>query len=110
MKNDVIAGKMHALVSRGWKNRVKGRDWYDFECYVRDNVPLDFDHLAGRIRLFNNDEIGREAFLAQLKDRLAYTNINQVKSDVLPFVWHPKELGIWSNDYFVQLADMMKFE
>ena len=22
----------------------------------------------------------------------------------------PKELDIWSNDYFVQLADMMKFE
>ena len=48
--------------------------------------------------------------MAQLKDRLASTNINQVKSDVLPFVKNPKELGIWSNDYFVQLADMMKFE
>jgi len=31
MKNDLFAGKMHALVYRGWKNRVKGRDWYDFE-------------------------------------------------------------------------------
>ena len=25
---DLFAGKMHALVFRGWKNRVKGRDWY----------------------------------------------------------------------------------
>ena len=32
---DLFAGKMHALVYRGWKNRVKGRDWYDFEWYVR---------------------------------------------------------------------------
>ena len=107
---DLFAGKIHALVYRGWKNRVKGRDWYDFEWYVRHNVPLDFAHLAERVRQFNNEEIGREAFMAQLKDRLASTNINQVKSDVLPFVRNPKELDIWSNNYFVQLADMMKFE
>lgn len=107
---DLFAGKMHALVYRGWKSRVKGRDWYDFEWYVRHNVPLDFAHLAERIRQFNNEEIGQAAFMAQLKDRLASTNINQVKNDVLPFVRNPKELDIWSNDYFVQLADMMKFE
>ena len=107
---DLFAGKMHALVYRGWKNRVKGRDWYDFEWYVRHNVPLDFDHLAERVRQFNNEEIGQAEFMAQLKDRLASANINQVKSDVLPFVMNPKELDIWSNDYFVQLADMMKFE
>lgn len=47
--------------------------------------------------------------MAQLKDRLA-SAINQVKGDVLPFVRNPKELDIWSNDFFVQLADMMKFE
>ena len=107
---DLFAGKMHALVYRGWKNRVKGRDWYDFEWYVRHNVPLDFAHLAERIRQFNNEEIGQKEFVVQLKDRLASANINQVKSDVLPFVRTPKELDIWSNDYFVQLADMMKFE
>ena len=107
---DLFAGKMHALVYRGWKNRVKGRDWYDFEWYVRHNVPLDFAHLAERIRQFNNEEIGQAEFMAQLKDRLASANINQVKSDVLPFVRNPKELDIWSNDYFVKLADMMKFE
>ena len=107
---DLFAGKMHALVYRGWKNRVKGRDWYDFEWYVRHNVPLDFAHLTERVRQFNNAEIGQAEFMVQLKNRLASANINQVKSDVLPFVRNPKELDIWSNDYFVQLADMMKFE
>lgn len=107
---DLFAGKMHALVYRGWKNRVKGRDWYDFEWYVRHNVPLDFAHLAERVRQFNNEEIRQEVFMAQLKDRLASANINQVKSDVLPFVRNPKELDIWSNDYFVQLTDMMRLE
>ena len=32
---DLFAGKMHALLFRNWKSRVKGRDWYDFEWYVK---------------------------------------------------------------------------
>lgn len=107
---DLFAGKMHALVYRSWKNRVKGRDWYDFEWYVRHNIPLDFAHLAERALQFNNEVIEREMFTALLKEKLASANMNQVKNDVLPFVKNPKELDIWSNDYFVQLVDMMRFE
>ena len=107
---DLFAGKMHALVYRGWKNRVKGRDWYDFEWYVRHNVSLDFTHLAERCKQFNNENITPELFKEKLIERLSTADIKQVKEDVLPFVRNPKELDIWSNDYFVQLADMMKFE
>ena len=107
---DLFAGKMHALVFRAWKNRVKGRDWYDFEWYVRHNVPLDFTHLQERVRQFNHEEVRKEAFLDKLKERLATSDINQVKTDVMPFLRNPKELDIWSNDYFLQLAQMIKFE
>lgn len=72
---DLFAGKMHALVYRVLKNRVKGRDWNDFEWYIRHNVPLDFAHLAERVRQFNNEEIGQRVFMAQLKERLASANI-----------------------------------
>lgn len=106
---DLYAGKMHALVYRSWKNRVKGRDWYDFLWYVSNNVPLDFEHLAERIREFNGDEIDRETFMIKLKERLAVADINQVKNDVLPFIHNPKELDIWSNDFFLQVAEMIKF-
>lgn len=104
---DLFAGKMHALVYRGWKNRVKGRDWYDFLWYVSNSVPLDFTHLAERVREFNGEEIDKPSFLSKLKERLASADINQVKSDVLPFIKDPKELDIWSNDFFLQVADMI---
>lgn len=107
---DLFAGKMHALVYRTWKNRVKGCDWYDFEWYVRHNVQLDFTHLAERCRQFNNEEITPELFKEKLIVRLATADIRQVKTDVLPFVRNPKELDIWSNDYFVQLAEMVRIE
>lgn len=107
---DLFAGKMHALIYRAWKNRVKGRDWYDFEWYVRHRVPLDFAHFSERVLQFNHERIGRGAFVALLKERLASADMSQVKNDVLPFVRNPWELEIWSNDYFVQLADMMQIE
>lgn len=104
---DLFAGKMHALVYRAWKNRVKGRDWYDFEWYVRRRVPLDFNHLRERIRQFNGSDKTRDEFLSDLRDRLATSSISQVKADVLPFLKNPKELDIWSNNYFLQLAQML---
>lgn len=107
---DLFAGKMHALVYRAWRNRVKGRDWYDLEWYVRRNIPLDFTHLHERILQFNGEDISKELFMDKLKDRLSSAEINQVKADVIPFVKNPKELNIWSNDYFLQLADMIKFD
>ena len=106
----LFAGKMHALVYRAWKNRVKGRDWYDFEWYVRHNISLDFIHLCERALQFNQEELDKETFLQKLNERLATADINQVKADVLPFVRNPKELDIWSNDYFLQLAKMIRFE
>ena len=105
---DLFAGKMHALVYRAWKNRVKGRDWYDFEWYVRNGVALDFAHLAERCKQFNGEDITPESFKAKLIERLSTADIKQVKEDVLPFVRNPKELDIWSNDYFVQLAEMVR--
>ena len=106
---DLFAGKMHALVYRAWKNRVKGRDWYDFEWYVRNGVALDFAHLAERCKQFNGEDITLESFKEKLVKRLSTADIKQVKEDVLPFVRNPKELDIWSNDYFVQLAEMAKY-
>lgn len=109
--SDLFARKMHALVFRNWKTRVKGRDWYDFEWYVRWRVPLDFKHLQERIREFNGIEMSVEDFKAALKERLATTNIEDVKLDVRGFLsGDPSELDIWSNDYFLQLADMIVFK
>ena len=105
---DLFAGKMHALAFRVWKNRIKGRDWYDFEWYVRNGIPLDWNHLQERIRQFNGQEMTLEEFKTILRERLSGTDISRVKDDVLPFLNNPGELDIWSNDYFLLLANQMK--
>lgn len=37
-------------------------------------------------------------------------HIKQVKADVMPFIKNPKDMTIWSNEYFLQLAKMINFE
>jgi predicted nucleotidyltransferase component of viral defense system len=106
----LYAGKMHALVYRAWQRRIKGRDWYDFEWYVRHHVPLDFKHLQERIHEFSGKTVSKEEFMEMLREKLSNTDINLVKQDVTSFVDDPHELDIWSNDYFLQLADMMVFK
>lgn len=109
---DLYAGRMHALVYRAWQRRVKGRDWYDFEWYVRYNVPLDFKHLQERIREFSGIEVSLEEFMSKLREKLAGTNIDNVKQEVIPFIDESqlRTLDIWSNDYFLQLVDMIKIQ
>ncbi|MBR0272638.1 MAG: nucleotidyl transferase AbiEii/AbiGii toxin family protein [Bacteroidaceae bacterium] len=106
----LYAGKMHALVYRAWQRRVKGRDWYDFEWYVRHQIPLDYSHLQERIREFCGEVVERETFMQLLRDKLSSTDIELVKQDVLGFIDNPRELDIWSNDYFLRLADMIVFK
>lgn len=107
---DLYAGKMHALTFRAWKNRIKGRDWYDFEWYVRNRVPLDFEHLKVRTKEFNNIDLTKELFMELLKERISKSDMDAVKADVITYIIDKRELDIWSNDYFLQLADMIVFK
>jgi predicted nucleotidyltransferase component of viral defense system len=45
---DLFAGKMHALLFRKWINRVKGRDLYDLEWYLKMGVQINLKHFYQR--------------------------------------------------------------
>ena len=110
--SDLYAGKMSAFLFRNWRNRVKGRDWYDFEWYVRNNITLNFDHFkrrAEQINGLNVKEFTQNDFKKLLKERIEKTDITSVKNDVRPFLKNPQVIEIWSIAYFLQLAEMVRF-
>lgn len=109
----LFAGKMHAFLFRTWRNRVKGRDWYDFEWYIRNQIAIDFNHFLERT--IQSESIEREILTktklkSLLKEKIENTRIELVKADVSPFLKNPRDLEIWSTDYFLQLVDLIKFE
>ncbi len=108
----LFAGKMHAFLFRKWRNRVKGRDWYDFEWYIRNSVPLDFTHFLERTYQSETIERGtltKNKFIEMLKKQIEKTPVEMVKSDAAPFVKNPKEMEIWTTGYFLELADRVQF-
>ena len=112
-KPSLFAGKMHALLFRKWKTRIKGRDWYDMEWYIRKGIPLDLNHFLKRAT-DTGDWLGDSITKAQVIQLLTYkinsVNIEQVKEDVVRFIPDPKVLDIWSKDYFLDLIEKLKFE
>src|ERR1035437_2082771 len=110
---DLFAGKMHALLFRKWKQRVKGRDWYDMEWYIKKGVALNLDHFLVRARDSGDckeDTINKEQFMQLLQDKIASITFSSVRDDIVRFIRDDKILDIWSADYFRDLIGKIKFK
>lgn len=105
---DLFAGKMHAVLCRNWKNRVKGRDWYDFVWYAANHPQLHLYHLEQRMRQTRDwqeiSPLNEKVFKELLAERISSLNIDQVRKEVEPFVKTPDILSIWSRDFFLDIA------
>lgn len=114
---DLFAGKMHAVLCRSWKNRVKGRDWFDMAWYIGRRTPLHLGHLKERMvqsghweeRVPFNDKI----FYDLLSEKIATLDIEQAKGDVLPFLKDRRDREVvektWSQQFFQSMAPMFSF-
>mgnify|MGYP002151149837 CR=1 FL=1 len=112
--DDLYAGKMHALLFRRWKVRVKGRDWYDFEWYVKNGFSLNLDHLSIRASesgdIKKGMQLTKDVFLEMLENKISTLDIESVKVDIRRFISDKNVLDIWSRDYFLELSKMMKIK
>lgn len=110
---DLFAGKMHALLFRKWKQRVKGRDWYDMEWYIKKGVPLNLDHFL--IRAIDSggwkeNNISKDQFINLVQEKISSISFKNVRDDIIPFIRDEKVLDIWSADYFRDLIMRIKFK
>jgi predicted nucleotidyltransferase component of viral defense system len=101
---DMFAGKMHAVLCRGWKGRVKGRDWYDLVWYAANHPQLHLEHLQQRMiqsgHLKKQEQLTAEKLSAIAEKVIDKLNVNQARREVEPFVKDPETLTIWSRDFF----------
>lgn len=110
---NLFAGKMHALIYRRWKSRVKGRDWYDLEWYIKNGVPLNLEHFCERAKEsgdWQEDSMQPFQLVELLISKITDTSIEVAKEDILRFISNPKVLDIWSKDYFLMLIKKLKIQ
>lgn len=109
---DLFAGKMHAVLYRQWKNRVKGRDWFDFEWYVRKGCELNLVHFCERARQSGDlklTSLQPAEFGEMLQTRICSLDVESARQDVVRFISDTAPLNIWTQDYFAQIGTMIRY-
>lgn len=108
----LFAGKIHAVICRSWKTRVKGRDLYDYVFYLSRETSVNLRHLGARLAQSDFIEADRTISLADVKDML-YTRFEQIdyeqaRQDILPFIRNPDALALWNADFFKGITESLK--
>lgn len=106
--SSLFAGKLHAVICRAWKSRVKGRDLYDYVFYLAKQAKVNLPHLRARLEdsgvLSKDDPFSKETLLKMLNQRFDTIDFEQAKQDVLPFITDPSKLDLWSKDFFMDIT------
>lgn len=103
----LFAGKLHAVLCRGWKSRIKGRDFYDFVWYVSRNIRPNLAHLDARMRQtghWSGEPINARSLKELLLARFAEIDFKKAADEVRIFISDPRELELWSPSFFNELA------
>ena len=104
----LFAGKLHAVLCRGWKSRIKGRDFYDFVWYVSRNIRPNLAHLDARMRQtghWSGEPINTRSLKELLLARFAEIDFKKAADEVRIFISDPRELELWSPSFFNDLAE-----
>lgn len=106
----LFAGKLHAVLCRDWKSRIKGRDFYDFIWYVGRKVRPNLVHLDARMRQsghWNGEPINLEILKRLLRQKFTEIDFKKAANEVRVFITDPRELDLWSVSFFNDLAKRM---
>ena len=105
----LFAGKIHAVICRGWQSRIKGRDLYDYIFYLSKAVTVNQRHLRARLidsgYISENQECTLEEIKTMLKNRFDSIDFLQARKDVEPFIRDTSVLDIWSSEFFKQITE-----
>lgn len=109
---DLCAGKVHAALCRAWRNRVKGRDWYDLIWYIQGGIPVNLAYLRAKMiqtRHLSSEEIFDEKELKRrLRQKINEVDWKLAKADVMPFIQDKRRLDLWSQQFFLDLIEHLR--
>ena len=104
----LFAGKVHAVICRAWKNRIKGRDLYDYVFFLSKGALLNTVHLKARLIQSGVWDEGKAFSVEDAKhllcERFETIDYQQAKADVVPFLKNTAALDMWSADFFKQIT------
>ena len=112
VKPDLFSGKLHALLCRQWGNRIKGRDWYDFLWYIKNEITVNLKHLEKRMQQsahFPSDKsLTIEILKKMINEKIEGLDLELAKKDVRPYIKNKSILDGWTKDAFKTAVDRLE--
>lgn len=105
----LFAGKIHAVLCHAWKNRIKGRDLYDFNFYIARKTPVNLKHLNARLidsgYIKEDENLSLDELKEKLKEKFNSIDYKTAKEGAVNFLKNPDKIAIWSSFYFNSLTN-----
>lgn len=112
--SSLFAGKIHAVIARSWKNRIKGRDLYDYVYYLSLETKANLKHLESRLKqtktIDEDIKLSRDLLIDMLEKRFDQIDYDIAKSDVRPFIKDQSSLDLWSSEFFKSITKQIKVD
>lgn len=111
-KESLFAGKIHAILCRNWKTRVKGRDLYDYIFFLTNDIAVNIELIKNKL-IESNYIIEKEKFdINELKKIIInkFEKIDYTKAveDVKPFIKNIDNLNLWNKEFFIEITNKLK--
>ncbi len=107
----LFAGKIHAVLCRAWKSRIKGRDLYDYVFYLSKGAAVNQAHLRERLidsgYISQNEECSITEIKRMLSERFDSIDYVQARQDVEPFIRDYTVMDVWSPEFFKQITERL---
>jgi hypothetical protein len=99
------------VICRSWKNRVKGRDLYDYVFYISRGTRVNLRHLQARIAQSGVIDVDKTITIEDVRNmlhqRFEQIDYKQAKEDVMPFIKDQSTLDLWSADFFNGITESL---
>lgn len=111
-KESLLAGKIHAILCRGWNNRVKGRDLYDYIFFLASDTKVNIELLKNKLIESNyikeNDKFDINELKKILINKFEKIDYTKAVEDVKPFIKNIDNLNLWSKEFFIEITNKLK--
>jgi predicted nucleotidyltransferase component of viral defense system len=87
--SSLFAGKLNALITRNWRERTKGRDYFDYMFYLSHNVKFNLEYLKNKLKYSLDKDTSKftiDNIKELLKNKFEESDFDSLKADIIPFV------------------------
>ena len=110
-RSSLLAGKIHAILCRNWKNRTKGRDLYDYVFFLANNINVNIELVKNKLidsKFINKDEaFNLDILKTLLIKKFKEIDYKKAKEDVIPFIKDINSLELWNSDFFIKITEQL---